>query len=135
MAPNLFKILSISTVLLSSFANAAPAANPACQNPIHILVARGSNQAPGTGSIGAVSDQMKLYAPKAHVQAVKYPATTDNPAYTDSLKTGTLNLQRMIRNVVDECPNAKIALLGYSQVSKNVTKAQLPSALVIGFPW
>lgn len=63
---------------------------------------------------------MKLYAPNAHVQAVKYPATVQSPAYMVSLKTGTLNLQQMIRNVVDECPNAKIALLGYSQVRKNI---------------
>lgn len=109
------QILSLAVILLMNLAVAAPIADtaPACWQT-RIFAARGTGQSAGVGSIGITANQMKLFARFATVEAVQYPASY-TPTYLGSVKIGATNLQAMIKDAVDECPNVRIVLLGYSQ--------------------
>jgi acetylxylan esterase len=52
--------------------------------------------------------------PGTTIEAVVYPATIDN--YGTSSGNGTIAVTEMLSSFVQRCPNAKLAMLGYSQV-------------------
>lgn len=54
--------------------------------------------------------------PGTTMDAVVYPATIDN--YTTSVATGTAAFAQMFGDFMQKCPQAKVALMGYSQVCK-----------------
>lgn len=87
----------------------------ACATGIHVIVARGSSEKPGVGRMGVVAGNVTERVPGSTVEAVTYPATFDD--YIDSEGEGVVAMTDMVVEYVKSCPDARIALLGYSQVS------------------
>jgi pimeloyl-ACP methyl ester carboxylesterase len=84
-----------------------------CATGLHMIVARGSTEAPGLGRIGVVAGNVSELVPGSSIDAVVYPATFD--AYFLSEGTGVLAMTSMIKAYTAACPASKIALIGYSQ--------------------
>ncbi|KAK4200097.1 cutinase-domain-containing protein [Triangularia verruculosa] len=84
-----------------------------CATGIHMIVARGSTEAPGLGRIGVVAQNVSMLIPNSSVAAVDYPATFEN--YFTSYATGASEFERLVLEHVQACPDTRIALLGYSQ--------------------
>lgn len=127
MAFKLVQVVALATASLPSIVSAAPMTfgrDPATVTPgecygnqIRMIVARGSGEPPGVGTLGQLTSRIQQSAHYATVQAVDYPAVTAYDApYLASVKQGVYDLQKKIKQTVAQCPNAKIALLGYSQV-------------------
>lgn len=85
-----------------------------CSSALHIIVARGSAEAPGTGLMGGVAGNISAVIPGSEIVALDYPAAFD--AYFTSEPAGVASLTNALSTYVSACPNGKIALLGYSQV-------------------
>ncbi|KAK0723628.1 cutinase-domain-containing protein [Apiosordaria backusii] len=84
-----------------------------CATGVHMIVARGSTEAPGLGRIGVVAFNASMLIPNSSIAAVDYPATFEN--YFTSYATGASEFERLVLEHVKACPDTKIALLGYSQ--------------------
>ncbi|KAH8883120.1 cutinase-domain-containing protein [Thozetella sp. PMI_491] len=84
-----------------------------CDKALHIIVARGSTEAPGVGRIGVVAGNVSLALPGSSIAAVDYPATFED--YIGSESAGVLGITQLLANYTKQCPNGKVALLGYSQ--------------------
>ncbi|GAA5999835.1 hypothetical protein JCM10207_005932 [Rhodosporidiobolus poonsookiae] len=78
-----------------------------------MVVARASTEPPGEGIIGAVADDVKQQVDGAESVAVDYPATLSN--YFASEAEGVDEMTKLVEASAKNCPNSKIALLGYSQ--------------------
>ena len=109
-----------------------PVANAMYCNDIEVVFARGTNENPGIGRVGDtfVNDLRGLVGERSMgVYAVNYPASYDFLAAAD----GANDASAYIQNVVDNCPNTRIVLGGYSQgaaVVDVVTSVPVPA---IGF--
>ena len=86
-----------------------------CATGVHIIVARASTEAPGEGIIGAVSTGVKQKVVGSDSVAVDYPATLTN--YQSSEGQGVAAMTKLIQSYAAACPDSKIVLMGYSQVS------------------
>lgn len=105
-----FAALTVAAPLVTS----APATAAPCPD-VEVVFARGTNEPPGLGSVGApfVDDLRARVAPRTvDAAAVDYPATNDfnvsTPAGTDAART-------LIESIAATCPNTKMVLGGYSQ--------------------
>jgi acetylxylan esterase len=89
----------------------APASGCAAVN---IITARASTEAQGEGITGSLVTQI-INSSKQTVshEAVVYPATLTN--YTSSESQGVTNAEQELTTAVQNCPNQKEVLLGYSQ--------------------
>lgn len=85
----------------------------ACAEGLHMIVARGSSEAPGLGWMGTVAGNVSELIPGSTVAAVDYPATFAN--YTTSEGIGAAGFASLTAKYAARCPGGKIALLGYSQ--------------------
>ncbi|MCB0934161.1 MAG: cutinase family protein [Mycobacterium sp.] len=108
-------VLSAGAVLSSLIAAplTVPVANAAC-NDVEVVFARGTKEAPGIGRVGEafVSDLRNLVGNRSlGVYGVNYPASYDFLAAAD----GANDASAYIQNVVNNCPNTKLVLGGYSQ--------------------
>jgi acetylxylan esterase len=92
--------------------SSSSSSNTTCAT-LHMIVARGSLEAPGEGFIIAVANQVQSAIPGSDSDGVPYPATLDN--YISSESKGVASMQSLIVSYEARCPNSKIALLGYSQ--------------------
>jgi acetylxylan esterase len=124
-------------VRLSSFAALASAASLAAAAPVaprqtcysgfYMIVARGSDEAPGEGAPGAVADLIAASVPDSASVAVDYPATivsTSGIEYPESVIDGINDTIDKIQSYVDACGSAsRIVLLGYSQGGNVMTDA------------
>ncbi|KAF2088930.1 carbohydrate esterase family 5 protein, partial [Saccharata proteae CBS 121410] len=87
-----------------------------CATGVHIIVARASTEAPGTGIIGAVANNISSQVPGSDIAAVNYPATIQNVQnYASSENQGVIAMTNQVQAYVQMCPSTKIVLLGYSQ--------------------
>ncbi|KAJ4412564.1 hypothetical protein N0V85_003657 [Neurospora sp. IMI 360204] len=84
-----------------------------CATGIHLIVARGSTEAPGLGRIGVVARNVTLLIPGSTIEAIDYPATFAN--YTTSEEKGAIGFEKRLVDYHEKCPDTKVALLGYSQ--------------------
>lgn len=98
----------------------------ASDNGLYIIVARGSNQPAGEGSVGPVADMIEAAVPGSYSVAVDYPAVIitleadDN--YFTSVNEGIEDMKSKIEAYVAACGSgSRIALLGYSQGGEVVT--------------
>jgi hypothetical protein len=82
---------------------------------VHIIVARASTEPPGTGIIGLVAKQVQSQVSGVDIASVDYPATLDN--YVNSQTAGVTAMTNMVTDYATKCPNSKMVLMGYSQVS------------------
>lgn len=81
--------------------------------PIHILVARGSTEAPGIGVLESLVEVIDTANPGATSEAIDYPADLND--YVASVINGTSAVKKQVTAYVERCPRSKIVLLGYSQ--------------------
>ena len=100
-------VLVLASVMV---AYAAPISS--CSS-LHMIVARGSTESQGEGSIGAITAQIQNLVSGSSSEGVIYPATLED--YQSSESQCTVAMIQAITNYSRACPVSKIALLGYSQ--------------------
>lgn len=105
--------------LLTGSALAAPVEDiskrAACAD-VHIFGARETTVSAGFGSAGTVVDLIKNAHSGATSEAIDYPAAGDSQ-YGASVQAGTKAVAQQVEAYVKACPNSKIVMVGYSQVS------------------
>ncbi|GIZ46447.1 hypothetical protein CKM354_000957300 [Cercospora kikuchii] len=87
-------------------------------NGLYILVARGSNQPVGEGTVGPVANLVEAQVAGSYSHAIDYPATIIalDSNYITSVVDGIEDTKQSIEDYVAACgPNSRIALIGYSQ--------------------
>lgn len=85
---------------------------------LYILVARGSNQPVGEGSVGPVANLIEAQLAGSYSHAIDYPATIigSDSNYLSSVEDGIKDTKKSIEEYVAACgADARIALIGYSQ--------------------
>lgn len=80
---------------------------------IHIITARASTEPAGEGIIGGVADGIEESNSGVTREAVDYPAKLF--PYASSSEQGTEALTEQLTAYVNNCPESKVFLLGYSQ--------------------
>jgi len=110
----------LATAGLATIASAAPLAlrQQQCYSGFYMIVARGSNEAPGEGKPGQVADMIAAQVPDSASVAVDYPATiiSTSSDYPESVTDGISDTISLIQSYVNACGSAsRIVLLGYSQ--------------------
>jgi acetylxylan esterase len=86
-----------------------------CPN-VHIFGARETTAPAGYGSAGTFVNLILNAYPGSTAEAINYPAT-GNDAYASSVQQGTQNIANQINNFNKQCPNTRLVIVGYSQVS------------------
>jgi acetylxylan esterase len=93
--------------------NQANAATAACTD-VQVITARASTERPGEGVTGALVTQIVNSSDQSVSRAsVDYPATLGN--YASSSAKGVSALTAQLTSQVQQCPDQKIVLAGYSQ--------------------
>jgi acetylxylan esterase len=81
---------------------------------VNIITARASTEAPGEGITGSLVTQIVDSSTQTvSREAVSYPATLTN--YASSESQGVTDAEQELTTAVQNCPNQKQVLLGYSQ--------------------
>ncbi|EHB58319.1 Cutinase [Mycolicibacterium rhodesiae JS60] len=111
-------LLSLPAVVLMALAAlVSPAALPTAAadcNDVQVVFARGTDEPPGIGRVGQAfvnSLRPKLGGRSMGVYAVNYPASYDFLAAAD----GANDASAFIQGVMNDCPNTRLVLGGYSQ--------------------
>lgn len=87
-----------------------------CATGVQMIVARGTNQKASKGSMTRLANQIMDRVPGSQAVGLQYPASKE-PSYPDSEGTGTNHMTQYIKYYSTKCPDTKLVLLGYSQVS------------------
>jgi hypothetical protein len=80
---------------------------------VHIIVARGSTESPGMGTMGLTANQTVAKIPGSDAVGLDYPAIY--PPIRPSEPEGVAALTQYVTEYIDGCPNSKVVLMGYSQ--------------------
>jgi cutinase len=135
-----FVTVSAAAVLTACAAVLAPALSPMpigvasaddCPD-IEVVFARGTNDAPGLGNVGDAfvgSLRGKVGGRSVGAYAVNYPANFDFLAAAD----GANDMSAHIQFMVDNCPNTRLVLGGYSQGAAVVDVISAIPMPVLGF--
>lgn len=102
------------TWLLQSTAITPPAASAEPCPDVHVLFARGTDEAPGIGETGqAFVDALRARVPERSldVYAVDYPATNDWPTGVHGIRDAAGHIEATAAG----CPKTKMVLSGFSQ--------------------
>ena len=91
--------------------------------PVHIIAARGSTEAPGPGAMASLAALIQAAYPGTDLESINYPAKLF--PYDDSSAQGTAATTSQLTNYVNACPNSKIVMIGYSQVSHYMEPVEL----------
>lgn len=103
----------VLTALAAPKARAVPAPSSGCA-AVNIITARASTEQPGEGITGNLVTQIVDDSTQTvSREAVDYPATLTN--YVSSESQGVTNAEQELTTAVQNCPNQKQVLLGYSQ--------------------
>lgn len=86
-----------------------------CPN-IHIFGARETTAPAGYGTGGQFVNLILNAYPGSTAEPIVYPAQGDS-AYGASVQQGTQNIANQINSFNKKCPNSKLVVVGYSQVS------------------
>lgn len=105
-----------TSALLVAAAGTAAAAD--CYDGLYLIVARGTGEPKGPGSMGIIADDIAESIGDSKVLGLDYPATFSDPDYDDSETTGAETLQKVLTKYVGGCPDSKVAIMGYSQVRR-----------------
>ncbi|KAJ4258074.1 hypothetical protein NW762_008214 [Fusarium torreyae] len=96
---------------------------------LKMFVSRGTDEnATYYGVTETLVKDIKVRIDGSDYEAIKYPATVENPNYFVSAANGTRLLKEAMRSYTKACPDSKIALFGYSQ------GAQITSNILCGSP-
>jgi cutinase len=123
-------VAAVGTIFPSLLAS--PIANAEGCNDVEVVFARGTKEAPGVGRVGEafINDLVGMVGNRSvGVYAVNYPASYDFLAAAN----GANDASAYIQNIVNNCPDTRIVLGGYSQgaaVVDVVTSVPVPG---IGF--
>lgn len=90
-----------------------------CAKGLQMFVSRGTGEDSGPGVTGALAKRIIDRIPGSSMLPTNYPASYDDPIYFESVVNGTVTLRATIEAYIDACPDSKIAVFGYSQVSGN----------------
>jgi hypothetical protein len=102
-----------ATVSMAAPANAVAASGSGCA-AVSIITARASTEAAGEGVTGQLVTAIVNASNQTVSRAsVSYPATLQN--YASSSLQGIQALTSQLTTLVNNCPNTKVVLLGYSQ--------------------
>lgn len=112
-----FALTAASALALTAFAatqaGATAFSGSGCA-AVNIITARASTESPGEGITGNLVTQIVDDSTQTvSREAVDYPATLTN--YTSSENQGVTNAEQELTTAVQDCPNQKQVLLGYSQ--------------------
>ncbi|KAJ0162405.1 Acetylxylan esterase 2 [Colletotrichum tanaceti] len=99
--------------LLAATASAQNSTTTTCAAGVHLIVARGSNEAPGSGRIGSVANGVVAAIPGSQIAPLDYPAAFDG--YNVSVAAGDEAMKIALVQYSSRCPDSKVALLGFSQ--------------------
>ncbi|KAM5381709.1 hypothetical protein ACJZ2D_002929 [Fusarium nematophilum] len=97
------------------FAASALAQDVKCADGLYMVVARGTNEDKGSGSIGVVAEDVADRIDGSIILPLDYPATLQDPDYLESESDGVDAMQEALTKYHESCPDGKIAVLGYSQ--------------------
>ncbi|KAG5972750.1 hypothetical protein E4U56_005776 [Claviceps arundinis] len=86
--------------------------SPACL-PVHMMVARGSLEASGTGILQSLVEAISKRHPSSTVEPIDYPAGMED--YDVSVTAGTQAVKNQITSYVERCPESQVVVLGFSQ--------------------
>lgn len=103
----------------------------ACQ-AVHVFIARGSTE-PYPGRQGALATAICSGLSSCGYEDITYPAAYS--PYCDSVQAGVVNGKAAITAYASRCPNAKLVLTGYSQVSLLVSSSTLLTLSVLACGW
>jgi len=103
--------------LLAAVAASASAADTSteCSKSLHMIIARGTGEDKGPGATAKLAEEVVERIPGSNFEGLDYPATLADPDYDESVAEGDEALRKRLREYVKECPDSKIAVLGYSQ--------------------
>src|SRR5687768_14605404 len=87
-----------------------------CVDGLYMIVARGTTEPQGPGDLGRIAKRLSDRIEGSAIHSVVYPATYTDPYHVDSIKNGSNAAREAITNYAKQCPDGKMALLGYSQV-------------------
>ena len=87
--------------------------------PSHLIIARGSTEPQGPGILISMANKIMAMNPGTTMESIVYPAELTN--YEASVGNGTAAVGQQFGAFVQRCPNSKVALLGFSQVSYSQT--------------
>lgn len=104
-----------STTSVHSTVSAESTATPECVEGVYVIVARGSEEDVGQGEMAVVAEGVEDAIDDSEAVALDYPATFQ--AYGRSVADGVEALNDTLVRYVEECPDGKVALMGFSQVS------------------
>ena len=91
--------------------------------PVHVFGARETTVAPGYGTAGVVVNLVLQSNSGATAEAISYPAcggqsSCGGASYSQSAVAGTAAVASAVNSFNQRCPNTKLVLVGYSQVSQ-----------------
>lgn len=113
-------------------ATAASAPSSGCA-AVNIITARASTESAGEGITGALAQAIQTDSTQTvSRESVNYPATLNN--YNSSESQGVTNAEQELTTAVQNCPNQKQVLLGYSQGAQVVMDVVAGSAELQGGP-
>lgn len=112
---------SLATLLLATGALASPHTPRQSCPPLHVFGARETTAPAGMGTAGAIVDAIVQAHTGATSEAIDYPACGGQPecggvAYEQSAQQGTEATATAVNAFNEQCPDAEIVLIGYSQV-------------------
>lgn len=92
-----------------------------CVDGLKIFVGRGTSEPitlhGGQGLTGTLTKNITDRINNSHAEGILYPATHDDPSYFQSNANGTALVREAVLGYGRDCPEGKMALIGYSQVS------------------
>ncbi|KAK3937517.1 acetyl xylanesterase [Diplogelasinospora grovesii] len=125
------RVATSALVAVGFLATMSAAQNCVTNGGVHMIVARASTEAPGTGIIGAVANSTAQQLPGSDIVAVDYPATLVD--YVQSETAGVTAMTKLVTDYAAACPNSPIVLMGYSQGAQ-VSADVACGASETGFP-
>ena len=111
-------LLMLSAVGIATPVEVAPRACPS----VHVFGARATTESSGFGSSAPVVNQILSAYPGSTSEAINYPACGGGAAcggvsYANSVIQGLTAVANQVNSFNAGCPNTKLVLVGYSQVS------------------
>ena len=95
-------------------ASSGGGANAGGCSDVHIIATRASTERPGAGIIGSLVNAVESASDQSiSTDTTDYPATLAN--YNSSESQGVAALTELVEAQVQQCPDQKLVLMGYSQ--------------------